>query len=350
MAYIGRIRMRIMNASITTIRLSVLAAIAILMGTTIPTSAVVSGNSGAPALALSSRLAVNQDGDSTISGMFDGSPLVIKTSSRFAGAIYSLTWKGQEFIDDQDHGRLLQSASSFDGVAECFNPTEAGSSSDGNKATSTSRLLAITHTAGDLATATQMAFWLAPGDSDGTHCLRAVNNATVSNHLLLKNVHIGFSGMPNVIEYRVAFHTPADEQHTKAQFEALTGYMPGKFSRFWTYDGATLKDLPASAGFTAQGVKKGGQQELPVITGTPDGKYAIGIYSPDLPQAGRTGGYGRAHFLKGNAISVAKWNFVFRYEDAQVRPGQAYGFRMYVVVGSVPQVEASMKNLMKLSR
>jgi hypothetical protein len=343
--------MRNMNAPIATIRLSVLAAIAVLMGATTPISAVVPVNSGAPApSAPSARLAVNQDGDSTISGMFDGSPLVIKTSSRFAGAIYSLTWKGQEFINDHDHGRLLQSASSFDGVAECFNPTEAGSASDGTKATSTSRLLAITHTNDDLATSTQMAFWLAPGGSDGTHCLRAINTTAVSNHTLLKNVQIGFSGMPNVIEYRVAFHTPDDEHHTKAQFEALTGYMPAKFSQFWTYDGTTLTDLPASAGYTAAGVKKGGQQILPIITGTPDQSYAIGIYSPDLPQAGRDGGYGRAQFLSGNTISVVKWNFVFHYEGAQVSPGQDYGFRMYVVVGSVPQVEASMKTLMELPR
>lgn len=39
----------------------------------------------------------------TISANVFGSPLVVKTSAQFAGAIYSLTWKGQEFIDRADH-------------------------------------------------------------------------------------------------------------------------------------------------------------------------------------------------------------------------------------------------------
>jgi len=307
---------------------------------------------GIAALALGGGQAfagLSASGDAAISGMFDGSPLVIRSSSRFAGAIYSVTWKGMEFINSHDHGRLLQSASSFDGEGECFNPTEGGSTDDGVSQTSTSKLLAIYQGPGLLATNTQMAFWLKHGEKDGPHCTGAVNKTALSNHSLSKNVRIGFGGMPNVIEYIVAFQTPIDEHHTNAQFEALTGYMPGAFSRFWTYDGTTLADLAPSAGVTPTGIKRGGQQILPVITGTPDKRFAMGIYSPDLPQKGRHGGYGRAQFAMGSPNAVVKWNAVFHYEGAQVKPGQAYGFRLYVIIGSVNEVAASMKALMALS-
>ncbi|MDB5036802.1 MAG: hypothetical protein JWQ35_330 [Bacteriovoracaceae bacterium] len=68
----------------------------------------------------------NASGDSSISGTVFGLPMTIRTSNQFAGAIYSLTWAGKEFINHDDHGRELQSAISFDGYGECLNPTEAG--------------------------------------------------------------------------------------------------------------------------------------------------------------------------------------------------------------------------------
>jgi len=70
-------------------------------------------------------------GDAELTGLIGGKPLVIRTTSRLAGAIDSLKWDGVEFIDSHDHGRQLQSAISADvnGVfhVECYNPTEAGS-------------------------------------------------------------------------------------------------------------------------------------------------------------------------------------------------------------------------------
>ena len=49
-------------------------------------------------------------GDAEISGLVGGQPLVIRTTSRLAGAIDSVKWAGVEFIDSHDHGRQLQSA------------------------------------------------------------------------------------------------------------------------------------------------------------------------------------------------------------------------------------------------
>ena len=53
------------------------------------------------------------------------SEIVITTTPRVAGAVHSLTWNGKEFIDSFDHGRQMQSASSFDGGRES-QPQERG--------------------------------------------------------------------------------------------------------------------------------------------------------------------------------------------------------------------------------
>ena len=59
---------------------------------------------------------VTSTNELSVIGLFKGSPIVAKAAARFGGAIYSLTWRGREFINSTDHGRELQSASSFDGM------------------------------------------------------------------------------------------------------------------------------------------------------------------------------------------------------------------------------------------
>ena|GEM_PF-5196778 len=169
------------------------------------------------------RAASVVSGDSVIRAPAGPSEIVITTTSRLAGAIHSLTWGGREFIDSADHGRQLQSAANFDAgkpfFPEVFNPTEAGSSADGQ--ISTSRLLELKIAERELATRTQMAFWLRPGERSEGHL--AYNDQVLSNHLLTKRVRIGYKNLPQAIEYVATFTVPAGERHTFAQFEALTG-------------------------------------------------------------------------------------------------------------------------------
>jgi hypothetical protein len=168
-------------------------------------------------------------GDATIRGRAGGSEIVITTTNRVAGAIHSLTWNGKEFLDSFDHGRQLQSAANFDAgspfTPETFNPTEAGSASDGQGKSSSSRLLHIVTTPNQIQTTTQMAFWLRPGEKSG-HNL-AKNTTALSNHLLIKRVRIGLrvgeQEFPHVIEYDVTFAVPVGERHKFAQFELATG-------------------------------------------------------------------------------------------------------------------------------
>ena len=260
-----------------------------------------------------------------------GSPLVITTSLGMAGAISSLVWNGQEYINAADHGRELQSAVVYDGYGECLNPTEAGSSRDrGNR--TTSQLMGIRAVGNQLSTTTRMAYWTPAGAAYPDGCgpppgqFHAQNTTDVSDDIHSKQVTIGYSGLENVIEYLVTYQTA--QHHTGAAFEALTGYMTADFSLFWTFDPArnVLDQLSYDHG----------EQNKPVILSTPAKNHAMGIYSPDLPEGNL--GYGRFAF-PGNTM---KWNAVFRTGDTP--PGN-YNFRMYVSVGSLEQVKASMRAL-----
>ncbi len=270
------------------------------------------------------------NGNTVIRSPVPGSEIVIKTTSRLAGAIHSLTWNGREFINSHDHGRQLQSAANFDlqsrFTGETFNPTEAGSRNDGAGETSSSRLLHIIAKKNVLQTTTQMAFWLAPGQKSGGH--PAKNSKVLSDHLLTKRVRIGIDGFPQVIQYDVTFGMPVSERHNYAQFEAVTGYMPPAFSRFWKFNPRSEKLEPLSDG--------PGEQAMPVVLATPSGSHAMGVFSPDQPSRGyEQAGYGRFRFA---AQKVVKWNCVFRIRDRNgVEPGE-YSFRSFVIVGDLKTV------------
>lgn len=268
------------------------------------------------------------------------SDIVITTTNRLAGAIHSLTWNGKEFIDSFDHGRQLQSAANFDSgqpfVPEVFNPTEAGSRRDGIGPTSSSKLLSLRASGAELEAATQMAFWLTPGEASNGHPAR--NKTILSNHLLHRHIRIGYRHLPHVIEYRVAFTVPPGEKHTYAQFEALTGYMPPEFSRFWHWDAAGRQLKPLSDG--------PGEQSAPVVLATANGSHAMGVFSPDQPSPGfATVGYGRFRF---RAERVNKWNCVFRLHRATGIAAGRYHYRLFVPVGSLADVEHNLRQLQQM--
>ena len=267
-------------------------------------------------------------GDAVIRGRTEDSEIVITATSRLAGAIHSLKWRGKEFIDSTDHGRQLQSAANFDQgtpiSAETYNPTEAGSRRDGAGPTSSSRLLSLTAKGNQLSTNSLMAFWLAPGEYSGSNL--AKNSTVVSKWSLYKEVTIGALGMPQVIEYRVTFGGAPNERNNEAVFESLTGYMPAEFSSFHRFDSKTGNLLPLSDG--------PGEQHDPVVLSTPDGAFAMGIYSPEKARKG----YGRWRFTQEK---VVKWNCVFRVSEPHV--GGWFSYLHYVLVGTRDQVANSLK-------
>ena len=276
-----------------------------------------------PTVALAQAPAVS--GDAEISGTIGGKPLVIRTTSRLAGAIDSVKWDGVEFIDSHDHGRQLQSAINADvgGVyhVECYNPTEAGSVVDALGPKSTSRLEFLSTKDGLLTTRTQMAYWLAPGMKSGGHL--AQNTTLLSGHILKKQVRIGRPGMNHVLDYKVTFDLPSDRPHKFLQFEALTGYMPWSFSEELRFDAKTETLVPLP--------RQDGEQRDPVVLSTPSGSHAMGVFTPERPRAGQPAvGFGRFKF---EHEKVVKWNCVFRLRQDKPIPPH-HSFQLYVVIGT----------------
>jgi len=272
-------------------------------------------------------------GRATISQPFAGAAIAISVSSRTAGAIDSLTWGGTQFINAHDHGRELQSASSYDGYGECLNPTEAGSDGDGNGPRSSSLLTALDIGPATLRTRTQMAYFMSPGRPVGS-CPRGPSSYKLprSDDVLTKHVTLGAAGIANAIEYRATFTTA--QAHASATFEVATAYMPPDFANFSSFDLATGQTAILSAG--------PGEQSLPIILSTADSSRAIGVYSPGLPQpTALNGGYGRFDFstLPGPGNATVKWNCVFR---ANSIPAGDHTYTCYILVGTLQDVKAGM--------
>ena len=278
-------------------------------------------------------------GDAELAGTIGGKPLVIRTTSRLAGAIDSVKWAGVEFIDSHDHGRQLQSAINADvgGVyqVECYNPTEAGSVVDALGPKSTSRLEFLSVQDGVLTTRTRMAYWLAPGMKSHGHL--AFNDRLLSDHVLTKQVSIGRPGMDHVLDYRVKFTVPADRPHTYLLVEGLTGYMPWMFSEELRFDAKTSTLVPLP--------RQNGEQRDPVVLSTSSGEHAMGVFTPYRPPEGQPAvGYGRFQFEHDK---VVKWNCVFRLRSpAGIKPGD-YAYQLYVVIGTREDCRRTLAALTK---
>jgi hypothetical protein len=271
-------------------------------------------------------------GDAEIQRPALGATITVKTSARFAGAVTSLVFRGKEFVDSRDHGRELQSASVYDSLGACFNPTEAGSMQDGIKQTSTSKLLAEKTGPNWIATETDMAFWLPPGWDFKRPCgpqqtlTRSVNTSLTGGHILNKRIEIGADGLENVIADHVTFTVP--EAHATGQFEAATLYTPADFSQRYLLNLADGSVTPTSLF---------GEQGSPVILATPDNKYAVGIFAPAFPDSVHLG-YGTFTFPDTNKI-----NCVFR--DKNLTAGQKLSFLCDFAVGNLNEVKAAILKL-----
>jgi hypothetical protein len=254
--------------------------------------------------------------------------LTLRSEPWFAGAVSSIRFRGVEFIDSADHGRLLQGAISFGGLGECLNPTQAGASKD-KRGRSSSQLLWGGAQADRYATATRMAYWKRPGEPCRPHeqpTRLAANRTDTSDVIYAQQFRFGHRGFANAVEAQITFTTPEDQP--SAVVEAITAYTPASFNRFYVFkDGRLTPDTTVR--------RHPGEQPAPVVLATADGSSALGFLSlsGDAPP-----GYGRFTFETTNKI-----NLVHRPKGAY-RAG-AHTYRMVWVIGTREEVETTLRGL-----
>lgn len=222
--------------------------------------------------------------------------LTMRSEPKFAGAISSLTFRGQEYINSDDHGRLMQGAIAYNGRFECLNPTQAGGSRDRRnigQRSSSKRGLSYVTLENDVFVTTRMAYWLRPGmtcEIPGSGRAPVENSRRLSRDIYTISHRFGMNGRPNLASAEITYDIKGTYQ--SAVVEALTIYTPPAFDTFHSLD-------PSTGDLTLQPTITPDESGSPVILSTPDGAHAIAFISM---QKGAT--YARFRFPDTNKISI----------------------------------------------
>jgi hypothetical protein len=283
----------------------------------------------------------------TTQWMIAGEPLTIVSEPWFAGAISSLKFRGVEYLDAADHGRLLSSSISFDHWGECLNPTLAGSVADGAKHETSSQLLSLAANAQGYRSETRMAYWMPPGavhhvdprsgvvTPDAAQACAAppaplsqrtaVNQTVLSDVVYAQNLTPAYAGIAHAILDQIVFTTTG--AYIAATVEAVTAYTPKSFDHDYLYDAAQQR-------FELDGTVAAhpGEQARPVILASTDGRAAIGVMALTREPPPR---YGRHIFPNTN-----KWKLVFRPSGPY--PAGAHRYDAILVIGSLEEAQQAM--------
>jgi alpha-tubulin suppressor-like RCC1 family protein len=297
------------------------------------------------------------NGNATITAT-DGT-ISVSTSSQFGGAVSSIKWGGKEFINNWDHGRQLSPNYQFFNRFICYNPYETGSLNDGNKPTTTSKLLSLTTSGNTLQSATQMAWYYFPfvdrnnakpqdDCGDPSQWLPVTPyNTPLSNYVVHKTVTIGYAGIPNVIEYRTQVTIPEAVLKGSNNPTAVLNY---DFSSVRSYDVVSKDYRKVNA--------LGGEDDRIKVVSSADGSYAMGWYSPELLQPyGAPGSVSWWFVVPPNPFypdptdpSRPDPNFacvhvgsINRYDS--FGPGTYQQDRAYLVIGNLDQVKSGLASV-----
>jgi hypothetical protein len=293
------------------------------------------------------RLGVAADGDPylrwTLADAQQG--LYVSGGARTAGAIDSVVWDSVEFINAADHGRELQTAVTFDGQGECYNPTEAGSSNDGRGtffSSTSQRLSASSNGNAALETSVNPAFWLAPGEKEPTPsagCTVAINTQLASTYTITKSVTF-VPGVAGALLYNFTV-VIADAVSSMLQVEAPTAYLTSEFTSFYAADvsSGALTPLDPSAFNPCSGVAA----SQPLVLSRPDGSAAMGACTAPPEDANTKLVYFGCNFAKLTPFDngTTKWSIIVQ-RFAPSAAGYVFAMASYVCVGSLSDVAACL--------
>lgn len=286
---------------------------------------------------------------------FGNDKMTFRTSAVYAGTITELWFRGKQFINSHDTGRLFQTAFTFDHFGECFNPTEAGSAADISlvngtlKGKSQSKLNYLHLGAGTLVAETTPAYWYSPGMSPAPYCGIPQGLSGTSPDKITKTISMNHGGDSQIVRWHVEADVAND--HSSMSLEALTGYLTADFDTFYTYDPAARilnSSQPARLdGSTGVPTIIGKSTHLlPTVVATADGNHAIGIVALDQEMSTPDGitraatNYQISSLNPNDATdSTTKWSVAFRYSN--VKKGK-YSTTIYLVLGNLVEVTERM--------
>jgi hypothetical protein len=257
--------------------------------------------------------------------------LIIRSEPKFAGAISSLTFRGQEYVNSADHGRLMQGAIAYNGRLECLNPTQAGGSRDGDNwggRSTSKRGRSFVSPDGFMEVSTRMAYWLRPGMSctiPGLGRSRVDNMSRLSGDIYTINHQFDLNGRPNVVSATIS--CSIENTYDSAVVEALTIYTPPLFDTFHALD-------PQTGEMKLEPTISPDETPSPVILSTADGAHAIAFISL---QTGAS--YARFRFADTNKISL-----VYRDSDGITGFNQ---YRAAWVIGTRDEVAKEVRTLLR---
>lgn len=243
--------------------------------------------------------------------------VTITAEARFGGSVTSVRdAHGHEYDDIVDHGREWQIAYQLDGLDEGENPTEAGSAADAAGPTSTSTILSVSVPSPNvLSTTVRPAYWY------------PYQGALLSPDTVSKTVTVGYAGLANVIRWDVAIDIATD--HSMGVVEGLAGYGPQLPLLYVEQVDGTFTETPQADKGTVTPATS-------FIAASADGSQAMGVVAEKPPMLT----WNQLDFLGSgvNAWGCAGW-------IQTPLPAGRYTATCYVTIGTLAEVEASLKAL-----
>jgi hypothetical protein len=242
--------------------------------------------------------------------------LYVSASTRTSGVVDAIKYKEKEYINSFDHGRQLQLAFT-NGSLECYNPTQAGSSTDGIGELSSSKIVNFINKpfqdSPTFSSSSFPAFWFPAGlNPPPVGCPQGtINKVSVFtgsqfdyNVSILKETENDFYKL----SYKFKF-TIAEDYLNGVQIESPTGYLNADFNNFFTYDPSINQfnsvPLPGLNGI---------QYPLPVMICTSNQVHCMSAVPISYPNFGNmTNIRYAAYSYNFNTVSTTnKWSVVWK--------------------------------------
>jgi hypothetical protein len=272
------------------------------------------------------------------------SVLAVAVSTRDAGAVSSLIYKGKELVNDFDHGRQLQVAWSYNDADEAYNPTEAGSDQDGKGKHSTSQLISVHVESNTLRTVSHPAYWRHTSLPEQYR----KNTALTTKDMLAKQITLGYQGDPHVMVFdtQVALSRElTGPQVSSLRIEAPTLYASHDLNTHYLMDPADGKLTRVALRSQTKNLMNTvinqitRRDHVPIIS-TPDEQYAVAFYSSE--QVNFWSYYTWDVPSDDPSFACSKIAAFYKHP---AEAGQSYMYRTFIIVGDLATVKTSVQKL-----